>query len=98
MSLRKHTKTYQVAKPVKSLTQTQCGARVPYSNVKYSDSEGRDNPITVNLQHCKYPVVYEVVEDVMKWKVTRNPKDPWDLLWSDVVREVYFPGSKYRKH
>ena len=52
---------------------------------RFNEVELKFAPITINLLHCKYPIVEAVARDVMGWKTTRNPSDAWDVLWSDAV-------------
>lgn len=40
--------------------------------------------ITVNLEHCKYPVIEEIARK-QGWVVSRDSSESWDLLWTDTV-------------
>lgn len=56
----------------------------PPNSAKFTESETLSAPVTINLSHCKYRVVEKMAKE-LGWKIIRNNKEPWDLLWSDTV-------------
>jgi len=42
--------------------------------------------LVIHVGFSSYPVVEDIARNVFGFKITKEPTNEWDILWSDTVR------------
>ena len=49
------------------------------------ESESTKESYILNISQSRYPLIEEVAKTYFDFKITKEAKAPWDILWTDSV-------------